>query len=232
MSGLGDLWRNAGDDDSDKRSASDSTKMKDHPLYRAVGGILGIIETVLPGLIFVVFFALTRDPWLAIYVSAAASVLFTIWRLVRRQAPTQALVGLAGVILSAILAMVTGRAEDNFLIGLYTNAAYGTVFLVSILVGWPIIGVFVNLAKSAGTSWRKNRHHFRVYTGVTALWVAMFATRLIVEVPLYVSGNTEALGIAKVALGLPLYVPVLAASWLILRGMSRERALNPPEDIS
>jgi len=206
--------------------------MKDHPLYRAMGGILGIVETVLPGLIFVAIFALARDAWVAIYVSAAASVLFTLWRLVRRQAPTQALVGLAGVILSAVLALATGRAQDNFLIGIYTNVAYGAVFLVSILVRWPLIGVFVNLAKSAGSSWRKDRHHFRVYTGVTALWVAMFATRLIVEVPLWAAGNTEALGIAKVALGLPLYVPVLAVSWLIIRGMSRERALTPPEDIS
>jgi len=232
MSNLGDLWRNAGGADSNDGESSQPSRMKDHPLYRAMGGILGIVETVLPGLIFVAIFALARDAWVAIYVSAAASVLFTLWRLVRRQAPTQALVGLAGVILSAVLALATGRAQDNFLIGIYTNVAYGAVFLVSILVRWPLIGVFVNLAKSAGSSWRKDRHHFRVYTGVTALWVAMFATRLIVEVPLWAAGNTEALGIAKVALGLPLYVPVLAVSWLIIRGMSRERALTPPEDIS
>lgn len=227
MSNLGDLWRDAGVADGDTASG-----LRSHPLFRAMGGTLGIVETVLPGLIFVLVFALSGDPWFAIFLSAGASVLFTLWRLVRRQAPTQALVGLAGVILSAVLALMTGRAQDNFLIGIYTNAAYGAVFLVSILVGWPILGVFVNLAKSAGTSWRKDRHQFRVYMGVTALWVVMFATRLIVEVPLWASNNTQALGIAKVALGLPLYVPVLAASWLIIRGMARERARTPPEDIS
>ncbi len=232
MSNLGDLWRDAGNDDRQESNASGPVGRTSHPLLKAMGGIHGIIETVLPGLIFVVVLALTLNPWPAIYISAGVSVVFTLWRLVRRQAPTQALVGLAGVVVSAVLANMTGRAEDNFLVGIYTNAAYGTVFLVSILIGWPVIGVVVNLAKSAGSSWRKNRHHFRVYTGVTALWVAMFAVRLIVELPLYFSGNIAALGIMKVALGLPLYVPVLAASWLIIRSMLRERALTAPEDIS
>lgn len=238
MSNLGDLWRSAGNSGGNAagrpENSGDSNVrgLAAHPLMRSMGGIHGIIETVLPGLIFVVVLAVSLDPWLAIYISAGVSVLFTLWRLVRQQAPTQALVGLAGVVVSAVLAMMTGRAEDNFLVGIYTNAAYGAVFLISILAGWPIIGVVVNLAKSAGTTWRKNRHHFRVYTGVTALWVAMFAIRLIIELPLYFSGNIAALGIMKVALGLPLYVPVLAASWLIIRAMLRERALTPPEDIS
>lgn len=232
MSSLGDLWRSAGDKEPRDEETSGTGGLRSHPLLRAMGGFHGIIETVLPGLIFVVVLALTLDPWLAIYISAGVSILFTAWRLIRRQAPTQALVGLAGVVVSAVLAMMTGRAQDNFLVGIYTNVAYGSVFLLSILVGWPIIGVVVNLATSAGTSWRKNRHYFRVYTGVTALWVAMFAIRLIVELPLYFAGNIAALGIMKVALGLPLYVPVLAASWLIIRSLSRERALKGPEDIS
>lgn len=232
MSNLGDLWRNASGADSGEPGAETGGRITGHPLFRAMGGALGIIETILPGLVFVLVLALTLDPWMAIYISAGVSIAFTLWRLIRRQAPTQALVGLAGVVLSAAFALWTGRAQDNFVIGIVTNAAYGTVFLVSILVGWPIIGVVVNLAKSAGSSWRKNRHHFRVYTGVTALWVAMFAIRLIVEVPLFLANNLQGMGIAKVALGLPLYVPVLAASWLIIRSMSRERALTPPEDIS
>jgi hypothetical protein len=232
LSNLGDLWRNAGDEGRNGQGSAGSQNFGNHPLLKAMGGVHGIVETVLPGLIFVLIFALSLDPWLAIYVSAGASVLFTTWRLIRRQAPTQALVGLGGVVVSAVLAVMTGRAEDNFLIGIVTNAVYGAVFLLSIIVRWPIIGVVVNVAKSAGTSWRKDRHHFRVYMGITALWVVMFATRLIVEVPLYLSGEIASLGIVKVALGLPLYVPVLAASWLIIRGMLRERALTPPEDIS
>lgn len=194
-----------------------------HPLWTAMGGSLGIIETVVPGLIFVVVLAITRDPWLAIGISVAISVLFTAYRLIRRQAATQALVGLAGVVLSAALALLTNRPEDNFVPGLITNAAYSVVFLVSILATWPIIGVAVGLIRGEGFAWRKNKHHLRVYSGVTAIWFGMFALRLIVQYPLYLSGNVEGLATAKLLLGLPLYVPVLALTWLIVRSLYREK---------
>jgi hypothetical protein len=51
----------------------------------------------------------------------------------------------------------------------------------------------------------------------------MFALRLIVEVPLFLAGEVAALAATKLALGLPLYVPVLAISWLVIRGLYREK---------
>lgn len=196
-----------------------------HPLWNAMGGALGIVETVLPGLLFVTVFTLTLNPWLAIAISVAASVLFTAYRLIRRQAATQALVGLLGVVISAILAIMSNKPEDNFVIGMVTNGVYGAVFLISILAGWPIIGIVVGLVRSEGSKWRKNRHHKRVYMGVTAMWVAMFALRLAVEYPLYLAGDIAGLGAAKLVLGLPLYVPVLALTWLIVRSLYREKSV-------
>ena len=118
---------------------------------------------------------------------------------------------------------MTNRPEDNFVPGLITNAAYSVVFLVSILATWPIIGVAVGLIRGEGFSWRKNKHHLRVYSGVTAIWFGMFALRLIVQYPLYLAGNVEGLATAKLLLGLPLYVPVLALTWLIVRSLYREK---------
>lgn len=195
-----------------------------HPLWNAMGGALGVIETVLPGLLFVAVFSFTLNPWLAIWVSVGVSVLFTLYRLIRKQAATQALVGLLVVVVSAVLALMSNKPEDNFVVGMATNGVYGIVFLVSIIVGWPVIGVVVGLVRSEGTSWRKNRHHKRVYLGVTALWVAMFSLRLAVEIPLYLAGNVAALATAKLILGLPLYVPILAATWLIVRSLYREKS--------
>jgi hypothetical protein len=189
-----------------------------------MGGVLGLIETVLPGLVFVVTFSFTLNPWLAIGISVAVSVVFTGYRLIRRQAATQALVGLAGVLASAVLALISNRPEDNFVVGMLTNAGYAIVFLISILVGWPIIGVVVGLLRGEGTSWRQNRHHKRVYSGVTAIWFLMFVLRLAIEYPLYLSGNVAGLAVAKLVLGLPLYVPVLALTWLIVRSLYREKS--------
>ena len=197
-----------------------------HPLWNAMGGSLGIVETVLPGLLFVAVFTFTLNPWLAIWISVGTSVLFTLYRLIRRQAATQAFVGLAGVILSAVLALMSNKPEDNFVVGMVTNGVYGLVFLISIVIGWPLIGVVVGLVRSEGTTWRQNRHHRRVYLGVTALWVGMFSLRLAIEVPLYVAGNVAGLATAKLILGLPLYVPVLALTWLIVRSLYREKTSN------
>ena len=197
-----------------------------HPLWNAMGGSLGIVETVLPGLLFVAVFTFTLNPWLAIWISVGTSVIFTLYRLIRRQAATQALVGLAGVVLSAVLALMSNKPEDNFVVGMVTNGVYGLVFLISIVIGWPLIGVVVGLVRSEGTTWRQNRHHRRVYLGVTALWVGMFSLRLAIEVPLYVAGNVAGLATAKLILGLPLYVPVLALTWLIVRSLYREITSN------
>ena len=200
-----------------------------HPLWNAMGGALGIVETILPGLLFVAVFSFTLDPWLAIWVSVSASVLFTLYRLVRKQAATQALVGLLGVAISAVLALMSNKPEDNFVVGMVTNGVYGTVFLISVAVGWPIIGVVIGLVRSEGTTWRKNRHHKRVYTGVTLLWVSMFALRLGIEYPLYLAGDVAGLATAKLILGLPLYVPVLALTWLIVRSLYREKSSHSEE---
>ena len=191
-----------------------------------MGGALGIVETILPGLLFVAVFTFTLNPWLAIWISVAVSIAFTLYRLIRKQAATQALVGLLGVVISAVLALMSNKPEDNFVVGMVTNGVYGTVFLLSILVGWPIIGVVIGLVRSEGTSWRKNRHHNRVYMGVTALWVGMFTLRLAIEYPLYLAGNVAGLATAKLVLGLPLYVPVLALTWLIVRSLYREKPAN------
>jgi len=197
-----------------------------------MGGILGICETLIPGFVFIITFGLSTNPWFAIALSVAVSIAFTLYRLIRRQAPTQALVGLAGVVGSAVLALMSQKPEDNFVVGMFTNLAYGSAFLLSVIFRWPLVGVVVNLIRGSGTGWRREKHPMRVFTGVTVLWVALFAIRLAVEWPLYLAADIGGLGIAKLVLGLPLYVPVLAATWLIVRSLYREKTSDTTRDIS
>jgi hypothetical protein len=196
---------------------------KDHPLWKAIGGLLGLIETILPGFVFVIVFAISSDPWLAIWVSVSTSALFALYRIVRRQPLTQAFAGFLAVIASALLATISNRPEDNFVLGLITNSVYATAFLISILVRWPIIGIAVGFLRSEGTSWRKNPHHMRVYTGLTALWLGMFSLRVFVILPLYLAGDVGTLSWTRLLLGLPLYVPILAVTWLIVRTLKTEK---------
>lgn len=205
------------------KSVRDHDGSGTHPLWSAMGGILGIVETILPGFVFIAIYVINSDAWLAIGASVSVSALFTLYRLIRRQAVTSALVGFAGVGLSAVFAVWSNRPEDNFVFGLLTNLVYGLVFAASVLFRRPLVGVIVNLIKPDDKKWYLNKHHYRVYVGVTLMWVALFAVRLGVEYPLYVAGNVGALAIAKLVLGLPLYAPVLALSWLIVRSLYREK---------
>lgn len=214
-------------DASDKKGlaalvASEGTG-KDHPLWKAIGGWLGLIETILPGFVFVIIFGFTSDPWLAIWISVSTSAIFGLYRLIRKQPVTQAFAGFLAVIASALLATISNRPEDNFVLGLITNGVYATAFLVSIIVRWPIIGIAVGFLRSEGTSWRKNRHHLRIYTGLTALWLGMFSLRVAIILPLYLAGDVATLSWTRLLLGLPLYVPVLAVTWLIVRTLRIEK---------
>lgn len=199
-----------------------------HPLLASLGGVLGIVEAVVPPALFVLLFAFTGQqtglPVLAMSVSAASAVVFIVVRIARKEGATQAIAGLVTVGASVVLALISGKAENNFLPGIITNAAYGLAFLISIFVGWPLVGVGTALLSKRGHDWRKKPHQKKVLTWLTVMWVGMFAIRLCVEIPLYATQNVGGLALAKLVLGLPLYAPIVMLTWLFVRGMFVEES--------
>ena len=184
-------------------------------LERAIGGWRGIIDSGLPTLVFVVAYLVTSENLSASLIAALISAaVIVVWRLARREALQQIAAGFAGVLISAAFAKYTGKAENFYFIGLLTNLAYGMAFLISILVGWPLIGVGLGLLTGKGTSWRKDRVQRRVLAAASWIWVALFLGRLAVQAPLYLAGAVTALGIVKVVMGWPFF---LAAAYLTYR---------------
>jgi Protein of unknown function (DUF3159) len=181
-----------------------------------IGGVRGVIESLLPTLVFVVLFVLTNLP-VALGVSVGVAAVFVLLRALQRSPVAPAVGGLLAAIASAVLSLITGRPEDNFVLGLIQNAAYGGVLLISVLVGWPLIGVAVGFLFGEGTAWRKDRRKFVAMQGLTLLWVGLFALRLAVQLPLYFTGQVELLGAFKLVMGLPLFAPLLVLSWFIVR---------------
>lgn len=193
-----------------------------HVVWRAMGGWRGVLESVLPGLAFVLLFTLTRDLMLSLVVSVGLAAVFTIVRLVQRSTISAALGGLVATAAAAALALWTGRAQDNFVPGLITNAAYGTAFLISALVGWSLIGLAVGFLMNEGTAWRTDARKRRVFFWLAIAWAALFFVRLAVQLPLYLAGTDEAtttLGTLKLVMGLPLFAPLVAVTWLAVRAV-------------
>lgn len=187
-------------------------------LVEAMGGRHGIAESGLPALVFVIAYTVSgSDLTVAIWSALALGVVATVVRLIRRETLQFAFAGLAGVALAAFVAGRTGRAEDFFLPGLLLNAGYAAAYAISILVRWPLIGVIVGALLGEGTAWRKNRDQVRLYSKASWIWVGVFLSRLAVQLPLYLAGSLVALGIARTAMGIPVFALGVWLTYLVLR---------------
>lgn len=206
----------------------------------AVGGVRGMIEAVAPGLVFVVVYVATMELTPALVASVAVALVAVVARLVQRTPVTQAFGGMLGVAIGVVWAWRSGDASDYFVWGLWVNTIYLVPLLVSILVRWPVVGLVVEgLRAGFGTtavqdenvqvraalsrwarSWRSDPVRMRRYAIATWLWVALFAVRLAVQVPLYFQGSVGWLGTARLVMGLPLWALVLWLTWVLVRRTS------------
>lgn len=183
----------------------------------SVGGVRGMVETVLPGVVFVVLFVITRDLVPSLVASVGVAVVAAVARLIGRTPVTQAVSGLLGVGIGAVWAWRTGEAADYYRWGLYVNLAWALGVLVSIMVRWPVVGVVVSLLFGRGFGWREDPALRRRYVLASWLWVAAFTLRLVVQVPLYLDAQVGWLGTARLVMGLPMWALVLWITWLLVR---------------
>ena len=93
--------------------------------------------------------------------------------------------------------------------------------MISIAVRRPLVGVIVSQLDGEGGGWRADPERVRAFTRASWLWAGLFVVRLIVQLPLYLAGAVVALGIARTAMGLPLFALALWLTWRLVR--------RPPE---
>lgn len=196
----------------------------------AIGGWRGLVETALPGMVYVVVVLFTKA-WQAPAIAALATVAILIAvRLVQKGPITQAFSGLFGVAIGAIWAWRTGNATAFYGPGLAFTAAFLIGVLISMAVRWPIAGVVMGLVHGTGSEWRGSQEHMRRAQYGTAVFAGMFALKLLVQVPLYLADKTAVLGTVKLVMGTPLYALTLWVTWLIVRNVGRKpEPQDPPQ---
>jgi len=189
-------------------------------VLKSAGGIQGIAESILPGLVFLIAFTIDRENLaMAVTASLAVAAVFTVARLVQRKPLTQALAGFIGVGLSAWLATSTGKAENFYVLGFFTNVGYILAMSISVFVRWPIAGLLFGFIRNEGLEWRKDPKRIRAYSIGTWVIVAVLVLRLVVQVPLYFMGEQglAALATTRLIMGAPLYILGIWIAWLITR---------------
>ncbi|WP_436495957.1 DUF3159 domain-containing protein [Actinokineospora sp. HUAS TT18] len=191
-------------------------------LLEQMGGISGLIYSSVPVVVFVLanlFFGLTVGIWSAV----GCAVLITVLRVVRKEPLQPAISGFFGVAIAALIANQTGSAKGFFLLGIWTSLVYGGVFLISVLVRRPLVGVIWSLLNGLGQDWRKDKVSVRAYDLATLTFVAVFAARFVVQKWLYDEDQTGWLAVARLGMGYPLFIVALAVTvWAVRKAKHRQ----------
>ena len=161
---------------------------------------------------------------LTIGVSAALAVLQVIVRLCQRQSVMGAVSGLLAVGICLIWAWNSHEARNYYMFGFLTNAFYVVLLTISLLVRLPGLGLVIEFIRTLPTEhfrawladWRGDKALNRAYTIITAMWVGVFALRLIVQVPLYLGNHVGWLGTARLLMGIPFWALAIWVSYLIV----------------
>lgn len=197
---------------------------EDFSFIKTSGGPIGILGSILPTFVFVISYIITKDFALPIILALVISVIFGIISFIFKKPISQIIFGILGVLVCGIWVYKTGRAENFFVLGLWTNLTYMFGLLVSVLVRLPLLGVLVETIFSSPFEWRKDPVKYRIYRNMTWLWIGMFALRLAVKTPLYMYGNLAWLGTAHIILSVPLYVLVVFVSWNMVKPIIRKNS--------
>ncbi|GHG39530.1 MULTISPECIES: DUF3159 domain-containing protein [Amycolatopsis] len=200
-------------------------------LLEQMGGVSGLIYSSVPVIVFVLansFFGLTAGIW----TSIGSAVAITVLRVVRKEPLQPAISGFFGVAIAAFIAYRTGSAKGFFLFGIYASLIYCGIFVLSVVVRWPIAGVVWNMLNGTGQAWRRDKPSRYGYDVATLAMAAIFAARFVVQRWLYQEDYTGWLAFAKIAMGYPLYaLGLLVVVWAVRRSDKRLKALAESEPV-
>ena len=185
------------------------------------GGPRDWIDSALPPIALVVGNAV-GELRTAVYVALATAAVITVIRLVRKETVRHAVSGVLGVGIGAGIAAWTGKAENYFLPGIFINLGYGALFLVSALVGKPLVGVIMRLVLDRPKEWHDDRRVRRAYVEVTIGWALVFLVRAFVQEYLRRQAALGLLAVAKIAMGWPLYLAALALTLPYVKWRARD----------
>lgn len=196
-------------------------------MAKALGGRRGIVESAVPTVLFTVSWIISHDLRLSLIISVAATVILLLVRIAQRSTVQFVLNALVGIGIAALFASRSGEARDVFLPGILYNGAYAVALILSIVIGWPLIGFMIGSVTGDPTAWHGDRGLVRLCSQLTWILALPCILRVVVQYPLWASDHVALLGTSKIVLGWPLQVASFAVmAWLL----SRNRTPLQPEE--
>jgi hypothetical protein len=192
----------------------------------SIGGWTGALITAIPTTVFILV-NIAASLKVAIISAVVSALLLTGYRVVRKQPTQQALSGLFGVLVAAAIAARTGEARGFFLLGIWTSFVYAVPFAISVVLRRPLVGLLWEFldptpATDDDRPWHRRRPLLLAYTWATLAATAVFLSRGIVQASLYHQRKDGWLGVARIAMGYPLFIGAVAFSyWVVQRARRR-----------
>jgi hypothetical protein len=200
-----------------EHDAAASRAAADHALLEAFGGVWGMVDTTVPGLVFVTIYTINRDIHIAGIAALGLSLVLALARLAKKQTLKHAFSGVFGVAFGVVFAMMSGNAKNFYLPGMLYTLGLAVAYVVSAMAGFPLIGLLLGPILKENLSWRDRNPGRRVaYTKATWAWGIILLAKSAILFPLYLWGNATQLGWVKVALGIPPFLLCVYLTWVFL----------------
>jgi hypothetical protein len=195
----------------------DARAVTEAALFEAFGGLRGMVETVLPGLLFVTIFTINKDLRSSAIAAVAVSLVLLVVRLVRRDTVKHAFSGIFGVAFGVVFAMITGNAKDFYLPGMLYTLGLAAAYMVTAAAGFPLIGVILGPVFKENLSWRnRNPGRKKAYTKASWAWGLILLAKCAILFPLYWWADTTQFGWVLIALKIPPFLLAVYLTWVFL----------------
>ena len=156
---------------------ADAGDADDFSVIDAIGGPRGVVESMLPGVVFVVMFVITSNLNLTIAVSAVLAVLQVIVRLIQRQSVMGAVSGLVAVGICLIWAWEDSRGPQLLHLRIHYQCLLLCRSPLSLIARVPGLGLVIEFIRTLPTEhlrawfhdWMDDKALKRAYTIVTGL---------------------------------------------------------------
>ncbi|MGA5122299.1 DUF3159 domain-containing protein [Streptomyces pseudogriseolus] len=202
---------------ADGTSAEDARAVTEAALFEAFGGVRGMVETVLPGLLFVSIYTVNKNLHMSALAALGVALVMVVVRLVRRDTVKHAFSGVFGVGFGVVFAMMTGNAKDFYLPGMLYTLGLALAYIVTALAGVPLIGLMLGPVFKENLSWRtRNPGRKKAYTKASWAWGLILLAKCAILFPLYWWADTTQLGWVLVALKIPPFLLAVYLTWVFL----------------
>ncbi|WP_369152647.1 DUF3159 domain-containing protein [Streptomyces sp. R17] len=202
---------------ADGTSAEDARAVTEAALFEAFGGVRGMVETVLPGLLFVSIYTVNKNLHMSALAALGVALVMVVVRLVRRDTVKHAFSGVFGVGFGVVFAMMTGNAKDFYLPGMLYTLGLALAYIFTALAGVPLIGLMLGPVFKENLSWRtRNPGRKKAYTKASWAWGLILLAKCAILFPLYWWADTTQLGWVLVALKIPPFLLAVYLTWVFL----------------